>query len=251
MHLKSNPKIRMYLAQTYNKLFSLLSTDVKFVEEDDLLSSMMNIREITNSKDCHIREIPNNLLCFNAVSNSESANCVSKILDTLKCECAGYRNIGMPLSYMLDELICNIQQHSMARLGVLSVCIDNYKNFMDICIADDGIGIFGSYVNHQKYLNLLGNGDADAICLAREGYSTKNLPETENRGYGISSNAKWIVNGLGGEFSIISGKALYIENVSTSQIFSLPENVEWAGTMIAVRIPMNVPETFNIYDYIS
>ena len=241
----------MFLAQTYNKLFSLISTDVKFVEEVDLLSSMLEIHKMVNSKCGCASETPQNLLCFNAVSNCESANCISKILEELKCACAEYKSISVPLSYMLDELVCNIQQHSLARTGILSVNIDSTKTFMDICIADDGIGIFGSYVNHQKYLDLLNNGDTDAICLAREGYSTKNLPATENRGYGISSNAKWIVYGMGGEFSIISGKALYIENRLTSQIFSLPENVEWSGTMISVRIPMCVPENFNIYDYIS
>lgn len=240
----------MYLAQTYNKLFSLLATKDKYIE-DDLLSSMLNIHKVANSKDGNIGLMPDNLLCFNVMSNRDSANCISKVLGVLKCARAEYKSISMPLSYMLDELVCNIQQHSMARIGILSVVIDSTNNFLDICIADDGIGIFGSYVNHQKYLDLLNNGDADAICLAREGYSTKNLPETENRGYGISSNAKWITKGMGGEFSIISGKALYIESQLTSKIFSIPENVEWPGTMISVRIPMSVPETFNIYDYIS
>lgn len=241
----------MYLAQTYDKLFSLISTGKKNVDDDDLLFSMLQIHQLANSKDSCEDNNPNNLLCFNATSNSESAKCISNVLELLKCACQENKSISMPLSYMMDELVCNIQQHSLARLGILSVCIDNANKYMNICIADDGIGIFGSYVNHQKYLNLLDNGDADAICLAREGYSTKNLPETENRGYGISSNAKWIVKGMGGEFSIISGKALYIENQSSSRIFSLPENIEWSGTMISVRIPMNIPINFNIYDYIS
>lgn len=240
----------MYLAQTYNKLFSLLSTEATFVEENDLLYCMQNIYKMANSEDGCINQSSDNLLCFNAMSNSESASCISKVLETLKCACSEYKSISMPLSYMLDELVCNIQQHSLANMGILSVCIDNANNYMDICIADNGIGILGSYVNHEKYLNQL-DDDADAICLAREGYSTKNLPATENRGYGISSNAKWIVDGMGGEFSIISGKALYVESRLTSKIFSIPENVEWPGTMISVRIPMNVPETFNIYDYIS
>ena len=111
----------MYLAQTYNKLFSLLSTEATFVEENDLLYCMQNIYKMANSKDGCINQSSDNLLCFNAMSNSESASCISKVLEALKCACSEYKSISMPLSYMLDELVCNIQQHSLANMGILSV----------------------------------------------------------------------------------------------------------------------------------
>lgn len=242
----------MDFAHTYNDLFSFISA--KRLEVDlnkkNLLSDMLRIYKIVNSQNIDSKQ--DNLYYFDAMSNEKSALCIGQAIETLKCQNIEYNKLNLQISYLLDELICNIQQHSMARIGLLSVYYDaNENKSIDICIADDGIGIFGSYVNCSKYLDLLENGDADAICLAREGYSTKNLPETENRGYGISSNAKWIVDGLDGEFSIISGKALYIENRSGIHIFSLPENIEWPGTMISVRIPVYVPETFNIYNYIS
>jgi len=242
----------MDFARTYNDLFSFISA--KRLEIDltkkNLLSDMLRIYKIVNSQNIDSKQ--DNLYCFDAMSNEKSTLCIGQAIETLKCQNIEYNKLNLQISYLLDELICNIQQHSMARIGLLSVYYDaNENKSIDICIADDGIGVFGSYVNSSKYLDLLENGDADAICLAREGYSTKNLPETENRGYGISSNAKWIVDGLDGEFSIISGKALYIENRFGNHIFSLPGNIEWPGTMISVRIPVEVPEAFNIYNYIS
>ena len=141
----------MYLAQTYNKLFSLLATKDKYIE-DDLLSSMLNIHKVANSKDGNIGLMPDNLLCFNVMSNRDSANCISKVLGVLKCARAEYKSISMPLSYMLDELVCNIQQHSMARIGILSVVIDSTNNFLDIRIADDGIGIQRSLSENETYI---------------------------------------------------------------------------------------------------
>lgn len=32
---------------------------------------------------------------------------------------------------------------------------------------------------------------------------------------------------------------------------NLPKQVEWQGTTIVVRIPNKLPDTFNLYDYIS
>ncbi len=242
----------MDFAHTYNELFSFISAKRPEIDlnKKNLLSDMLRIYKIVNLQ--NIDSSYDNLYCFDAMSIEKSTHCIGHAIETLKSQNTEYNKLNLQISYLLDELICNIQQHSMARIGLLSVYYDDYENkSIDICVADDGIGVFGSYVNSSKYLDMLENGDADAICLAREGYSTKNLPETENRGYGISSNAKWIVDGLDGEFSIISGKALDIENRCGNHIFSLPENIEWPGTMISVRIPVDVPDAFNIYNYIS
>ena len=59
----------------------------------------------------------------------------------------GIAGLNSPITYLFDELICNIQQHAQTDAGY-----------------------------------------AQALNLAQSGYSVKNLPETENRGYGISSN---------------------------------------------------------------
>ena len=101
----------------------------------------------------------------------------------------------------------------------------------------------------QKHLDKLGDSDADALNLAQNGYSVKNLPDTENRGYGISSNMKMVVDGLKGEFAVLSGNALLLLTANDRKILALPPEIDFKGTMIMVRIPAQMPDKFNLYDY--
>lgn len=164
--------------------------------------------------------------------------------DTLKA-------LNMPLTYLLDELICNIQQHAQADKGYAYLMYNEVAQTIEILIADFGITIYGSYVAAQKHLDKLGDSDAEALNLAQNGYSVKNLPDTENRGYGISSNMKMVVEGLHGEFAVLSGNALMLQVPNKRAILALPPEIDFKGTMIMVRIPAQVPDGFNLYNYMS
>lgn len=166
-------------------------------------------------------------------------------------QCPSARPLAQSVSYLLDEIICNMQQHSMAKEGIGYVTYNADIQTIDVILADDGISIYGSYVNAQKYLNLIGNSDAGALNLAKDGYSTKNLPNAENRGYGLSSNAKMVVDGLKGQFGLFSGNALYLKTVNDKKIIALPDGMEWKGTIVMARIPLSIPENYNFYDYIA
>ncbi|MCQ2351640.1 MAG: hypothetical protein MJ003_06685 [Paludibacteraceae bacterium] len=159
--------------------------------------------------------------------------------------------LNIPINYLLDELTCNILQHSNAKKSFIFTNFNSNTKTIDICVADNGLTIFGSYVNKQKYIDKLNNSNINAILLAKDGYSTKDLPEAENRGYGISSNINMVTNGLCGAFSILSGDALYYCENNYSKIFSLPNNIEWNGTLFVVSIPINIPSDFDFYKYIK
>jgi len=183
--------------------------------------------------------------------DEQSTNQVLKQIEQqLGNECPIYSKFSQSVSYLLDELTCNMQQHSHANEGL------TYANFSNDCIeivlADHGISIYGSYVQAQKYLDLIGNSDAEAVGLAKDGYSTKDLPNAENRGYGISSNTKMVTCGLKGEFAIYSGNALFVQTPIESKLLELPDELDMQGTMVVVRIPTNnIPENYNFYEYIS
>ena len=157
--------------------------------------------------------------------------------------------LNSPLSYLLDELICNIQQHAHTDKGY--AYIGYSSDYVELAIADAGITIYGSYASVQKHLDLIGNSDAAALNIAQKGYSTKNLPNAENRGYGISSNIRMIVEGLHGEISILSGNALLGHFAEKEIILALPEEIDFKGTMVIVRFPAKIPNDFNIYNYIN
>ena len=182
-------------------------------------------------------------------SASVAINQLKKNLQT--CSPEQVKPLNSPLTYLLDELICNIQQHAQTDKGYAYLHHNAEQHCIDIAIADLGITIYGSYVAAQKHLDRLGDSDAEALNLAQNGYSVKNLPDTENRGYGISSNMRMVVKGLGGEFAVLSGNALLLYSQDTKKILSLPSEIDFKGTMIIVRIPDQVPNNFNLYTYTS
>ena len=99
--------------------------------------------------------------------------------------------------------------------------------------------------------NISINSDAEALNLAQNGYSVKNLPDAENRGYGLSSSISMVVDGLQGEFAVLSGNALLIQSTKQKKILVLPKEIDYKGTMVMVRIPNKLPEGFNLYKYTS
>ena len=86
--------------------------------------------------------------------------------------------------------------------------------------------------------------------IANRGISTKNLPNAENRGYGIITSKKMLVDGLGGTFVMMSGNALHLYNSLDRRFVEAPENIRWNGTIIALRVPyMN--KDFQYINYIE
>ena len=57
--------------------------------------------------------------------------------------------------------------------------------------------------------------------------------------------------GLKGEFAVLSGSALLLQMANNRKILALPPEIDFKGTMIMVRIPAEVPDGFNLYDYMS
>ncbi|KAA6350325.1 hypothetical protein EZS27_002291 [termite gut metagenome] len=152
------------------------------------------------------------------------------------------------LSYLLSELIDNITEHSDSIHGGYIFAQYYTKNkYIDICIADEGITILGSYVKagNKDIIN-----DVDAIKKASTGVSTKNLPEAENRGYGIRTSKKMLA-GLKGQFFLFSGGAFYRKTHDSEDYVKLPKHIKWDGTVVLLRIPYGVNEEFNIYEYLE
>ncbi len=156
------------------------------------------------------------------------------------------------VSYLLSELICNIQEHSHASHGFMFVQCPEGDDYLSICIADNGITIHGSYLNSNKpeIIRLIGPDHAEAIRYSTKGISTKDRPFNE-RGYGISTNLNMVVNGLGGAFFLMSGQAFYRSDEEGEQFVNLPQGLHWDGTIILVKIPLKQDTDFNVYNFIE
>lgn len=92
--------------------------------------------------------------------------------------------------------------------------------------------------------------DIEALRAANRGISSKNLPDAENRGYGIYTTKKMLVEGLGGQYLMLSGNALYMKGAGYDNFYTFPEGIRWNGTIVALRIPCH-GSTFNYVNYIE
>lgn len=161
--------------------------------------------------------------------------------------------IKNPLAYMLGELICNIGEHSQSEYGYVYSQVLRDEGYINLCIADKGINIYGSYKSTGKYMEEIGKDQAKALQLANEGYSTKDRPHAESRGFGISTTKKMLVEGLGGSIFMLSGGAFHRYDLrdikKTIKYVNLPPIISWKGTIILMKIPINIPKDFDFYKY--
>ena len=143
-------------------------------------------------------------------------------------------NVSMGLKYMISEIVDNITEHAHSGRGYIIAQSYPKKGCLDICIADNGITLLGSYQSQDDNEIM---SDLEAIQAANRGISTKNLPNAENRGYGITTSREMLITGLGGQYIMISGSAMYIRNKEIDKFAVLPNGIHWHGTIVAFRIP--------------
>lgn len=161
---------------------------------------------------------------------------VYKNLDT---QISGIKNA---LYYPITELVTNIFEHSKKDIGYIFGQFYPNKDYLDICIVDQGRGLQASYKEDRN----LEFSDEDAINKVMEGYSTKLDKE---RGYGVWTSKRVVCDGLKGDFMLISGSAALISSKNSDKLFSLPDFC-WQGVIVAYRIP--APEkSFDISQYLE
>lgn len=160
-------------------------------------------------------------------------------------------NGSTPLSYLISELLDNVFEHSQSKNGyVFSQYLPN-EDVINLCIGDLGIGIYQSFKNADLYQEEIDGSEACALRLANEGYSTKNRPDAENRGYGISTSKAMLVRGMKGAFFMLSGSAFHRYENNANDYIELGNLFRWNGTIILMRIPTKFPEGFNYIDYLE
>lgn len=154
------------------------------------------------------------------------------------------------LSLLLAELVDNITEHSRSKDGYLFCQFLPGEKTLNVLICDTGQSIYSSYALNRYHSDSLTNLESSALLLALKGVSTKDLPNAENRGHGISKSINLIVKGVGGEFLLLSGAAFARYDGSGETVVDLPGDLRWNGTAILLKIPLGIHRDLNIYDYI-
>lgn len=188
-------------------------------------------------------------ICAFPATESKVADELQSVLQSIIEHQASYdRSVRMPLAYLLSEIICNISQHSCSEYGYIFAQYLKKERCVDICIADDGITVYGSYAKSLKYLDKIKESEAMALRMANDGFSTKDANE---RGFGLNTSRRMLAKGMGGDFFMLSGSAFYRLSRDRDEAVELPETIRWDGTVVLMRIPVSVPAGFSFYEYIE
>ena len=188
------------------------------------------------------------IIDFAAGRNSDAKEAVSSIVENIIIQQLSIRsNVANGLKYMIDEILDNITEHSESDRGYIFAQAYPTKGFLDVCIADRGVSLLGSY---EKLPDNEISSDIEAIKAANRGLSSKNLPDAENRGFGIRTSKQMLIQGLGGQYLMISGSSLYIKTLNLDSFYSMPHGLRWNGTIVALRIPY-YSSSFNYINYIE
>lgn len=188
------------------------------------------------------------IIDFAAGRNSDAKEVVSSIVENMIIQQLSIQsNVANGLKYMIDETLDNITEHSESDRGYIFAQAYPTKGFLDVCIADRGVSLLGSY---EKLPDNEIASDMEAIKAANRGLSSKNLPDAENRGFGIKTSKQMLIQGLGGQYLMISGSSLYIKSRFLDSFYAMPNGLRWNGTIVALRIPYH-SDTFNYINYIE
>ena len=188
------------------------------------------------------------IISFPAQTNSDDKEAIISVVESMMIRQSNVpANVSTGIKYIIGETIDNITEHSETDRGFVFAQSYPLKGYLDLCIADRGISLLGSYQKARDYEIL---SDLEAIKAANRGISSKNLPEAENRGYGIIISKRMLVEGLGGQYLMISGSSFYFNGNGFDNFYSLPPGLRWQGTIIALRIPYQV-SSFNYINYIE
>jgi hypothetical protein len=135
----------------------------------------------------------------------------------------------MPFKHVITELVTNIYEHSCFTMA--NVMAQRYRNkgFVELCFFDNGVTIYGNYKRHGYDYQPL-----EAIKFALKGKSTKGGTE---RGFGLSTSMRMFVEGLSGEFMIVSGAAGIYLTTAHKLGFNLRDEHHLQGTLVSVKVP--------------
>lgn len=216
-----------YINETEN-LKNLYFSDGLIIKsaDDNLLNVLKN--NIGN------KHIP--LIVFPALENDATVKdlIISNIESFMKDNFQIDNNVFYGIKYINGEITDNITEHSKSDYGYMMGFYNSEKGHLDICIADQGISVFQSYLNANYELE----DDVEALSTLNKCISTKNRPDAENRGYGIKTSKDMLINGLDGQFLMLSGKCLYLYDKNTDCYLSMERMINWKGTIIGYRIPI-------------
>lgn len=181
----------------------------------------------------------------NKVSLAEKGAITLAIENLITANTSIPANIASGIKYMIAEISDNILEHASATTGFIYAQAYRSKQFIDICIGDNGLGLKEAY----KKANHIYENDQKAMEAANNRVSSKKLPDNENRGYGLYTSKRILSKGLDGEYMMISGNCAYHLSSKGENYITLREPAQTTGTIVLLRIPYKPNKDFSMYNF--
>lgn len=133
------------------------------------------------------------------------------------------------LGYCLYEMMDNVHIHSGKPLGTAMTHYDKAQKTLSILIADDGMGVWASLSENEKYKDI---SEAKALKMCLE----DKITDGKGLGFGLYTTSR-LVDSIGKEFILHSGSHKLIRK---GGVESVVENGLWQGTLIYMVIGTGV-----------
>jgi hypothetical protein len=148
----------------------------------------------------------------------------------------------------LDELAANLREHSQCDSVAIGGQYWPAIGTLELALEDNGRGLHGSLKDAGRDVA----DAADALAkVVREGYSAKDELFEMKRGTGLKNAHRVVVNdAVRGEFSLLSGNALYCDSAEYGDQFLSLDNLNWQGTIVSLRI-QRPRTTYDLYEFIT
>ncbi|MEA2098272.1 MAG: hypothetical protein U9P70_04355 [Patescibacteria group bacterium] len=145
---------------------------------------------------------------------------------------------------MLD----NIEEHSIAKNVYLFAQYWPKINTCEVCILDDGQGIFESLKNAGRNVE---NSEDALRKILETGLSAKTDFGDTKRATGIKNTRTALTNKeINGEFLIMSGDSIFLDSANHHEQFIKLTKYFWNGTIVVLRLTRPISQ-FNLYNYVK
>ena len=174
----------------------------------------------------------------------QDMNLIDKLLGDISSEYCG----EFVLRHILAELTYNIHEHAFDENSETEAFIAfkefSKENLLEISIMDLGLSIPGRF----DFSNVDYADDCNAIEKAINNFSTVSTNPYE-RGNGLWTTIRFVIEGNGGEILLISRKGLLHITKDSYNYQLLEDEKMFKGTLISIRF--NKDEVQNVYDLIE
>ena len=150
------------LGKILSDLLSLISKEQQPKKKSNFLQALYYIY---NSNTCSVEMPPS--VCKFMLNDDATGDAIKHLKAYLQSLSQNdITALNSPITYLLDELICNIQQHAQVDAGYAFVDYDSVADSIEIVVADEGITIYGSYLAAQKGEFAVFSGNALLVQFA-------------------------------------------------------------------------------------